>query len=486
MLFSRLCSEAGLGSIRRRGDAEVCRVVADSRRVREGDCFVAVRGTVDDGHRYIASAVAAGCSAVVCEDAAAVPSKIAYAVVDDARSAAGPLAQAILGWPGRKLTITGITGTNGKTTIAYILRHILRHAGKKVALLGTIEYETIAKTAPARTTTPDPIELAGMMAETVAAGGEHLVMEVSSHALDQHRTDGIEFDTAVFTNLSGDHLDYHGSMENYFAAKRRLFESLSDSAWAVLNRDEDYSEAIVPATRASILWYGLSTAADVSGRIDGIDMNGSRFLLRTGDGEAPVQTRLIGRHNIYNCLAAAATAKVLGVDCETVAAALATAEHVPGRLQRIDAAAPFDVLVDYAHTDDALDNVLSSLKPIAAGRLILVFGCGGDRDRTKRPRMAEAAENWADEIVVTSDNPRSEDPAAIIDEIMPGFSSKGRSKVRAEPDRRAAIAAALNLAETGDVVLVAGKGHENYQVVGDKRIQFDDAEIIRKIVSGSP
>ena len=485
MRFSQLCSDAGLGVASRRGDADVRAVVTDSRRAGAGGCFIAVRGPNTDGHQYIASAVAAGCTAVVCEDASAVPAEIACAVVADSRSAAGPMAQAALGWPCRKLIIAGVTGTNGKTTIIYLLRHILDLAGRKVAMLGTVSYETIANRTPARTTTPGAVELAGMMAEIVAAGGTHLVMEVSSHALDQRRTDGIDFDVAALTNLSGDHLDYHGSMENYFAAKRRLFEGLPADARVVLNRDEDCSEQMASATAATVVWYGLSAAADVSCRIDSIDITGGGFLLRTGGGEVHVQTSLIGRHNVYNCLAAAAAAEAMGVDIKTIAKALGQVRCVPGRLQRIKAETPFEVLVDYAHTDDALDKVLSALRPVTTGRLIVVFGCGGDRDRTKRPRMAGAAERWADAVIVTSDNPRSEEPTAIIEEIMTGFSSSARKKVRTEPNRRSAIASAIGSAGDGDVVLIAGKGHENYQVIGDERIHFDDVEIVEKIVAGS-
>lgn len=482
MRFSQLCAEAGLGVISRCGDVDVRAVVTDSRRASEGSCFVAVRGPDTDGHLYIASAVAAGAVAVVCEDASSVPAGVACAVVADSRSSAGPMAQAILGWPGRKLTITGVTGTNGKTTIIHLLRHILDLSGRKTAMFGTVSYDTIANSAPASVTTPGAVELAAMMGEVVAAGGTHLVMEASSHALEQRRSDGIDFDVAVFTNLSGDHLDYHGSMENYLAAKRRLFENLSADAWAVLNRDERYSESMASATAASVLWYGLSSAADVSARIDHIDITGSRFLLRSSGGEINVRTSLIGRHNVYNCLAAAAAAEAMGVDVKTIAEALGQVRCVPGRLQRIEVSAPFDVLVDYAHTDDAMDKVLSSLRPVSAGKLIVVFGCGGDRDRSKRPRMAAVAERWADAVIVTSDNPRNEKPAAIIEEISAGFSRLGREKVRTEPDRRSAIAEALKLAGDGDVVLIAGKGHENCQIIGDERIRFDDVEVVKNLL----
>ncbi len=439
---------------------------------------MAVRGTAADGHEYIASAVAAGCSAVVCERPTAVPPGSPHAVLADTRAAVGPLAQARRGWPARKLAVIGVTGTNGKTTLTYLLRHVLRRAGHKPAMLGTITYDTLGGSDDALTTTPGPVRLAELMGGMVEAGATHLVMEISSHALDQDRAAGIDFAVGVFTNLSGDHLDYHGTMAEYLAAKRRLFESLPAGAHAVLNRDDRHSEEMASATRAPVLWYGLSPAADVQGRIDGIDAAGSRFHVRCGGADAAVATGLIGRHNVSNCLAAAGAGVAMGIDLATVAAALSDAPGVPGRLQRVPSAAPFDVLVDYAHTDDALRNVLSALQPIKNGaRLILVFGCGGDRDPAKRPRMARVAEELADQIVVTSDNPRSEQPEEIIEAIVAGFSHAGRAKARVEPDRRQGIAAAIDLAAGGDIVLIAGKGHENYQVVGTQRVHFDDVEV---------
>jgi len=479
MRFSRLLAEALPASARPADDAEVRRVTIDSRGVREGDCFVAVRGTATDGHRFIAPAVAAGCAAVVCENATAVPPNIPCAVVPDTRAAAGPLAQAIRDWPGRKLTTVGVTGTNGKTTFTYILRHILQRAGHRAALAGTICYDTLDRSTPARNTTPDAVQLADMMADAVAAGATHMIMEVSSHALDQHRTDGIDFNVAVFTNLTGDHLDYHVDMANYFAAKRRLFASLAGGAVAVLNRDDPYGQDVFEAVAepVRVLWYGLSAAADVFGRIERLEARSSTFELVHAGREVSVRTPLVGRHNVYNCLAAGSAAIALGADVADVADALADVPYVPGRLQRVGAEAPFDVLVDYAHTDDALQNVLSALRPVVGGQLILMFGCGGDRDRTKRPRMAAVAEQWADRVVVTSDNPRTEDPQAIIDEILAGLTDRGRAKATVEPDRRDAIAAALEMAGAGDAVLIAGKGHENYQVVGARRIYFDDVQV---------
>ncbi len=482
MLLTKLLEAAEIAPRVRRADAEVHTVVADSRRAQRGCCFVAVRGPDDDGHRYIAQAVAAGCSAVVCQDSAAVPDHLPCAVVEDTHQAAAALAQALRGWPARRLTVIGVTGTKGKTTVSHLVRAVLAGAGCPAGLLGTIRYETGVRSAPAGNTTPGAVELAEMMAEMVQAGYTHLVMEVSSHALDQRRTAGIPFRVGVFTNFTGDHLDYHKTMAEYLRAKRSLLEALDARATAVLNQDDATVRQLASATRAKVSWYGLSSAADVYSRIERIDTAGTRFALIADAREVPVATALIGRHNVYNCLAAAATALALGVDLSTIAAALETVTTVPGRLQRVPVAGDYQVFVDYAHTDDALEKALSAIRPLAAGRLIVVFGCGGDRDRTKRPRMAAVAAQLADRVVVTSDNPRSEDPQAIIDEILTGLDEPGRDKTTVQADRGAAIAWAINDAQAGDIVLIAGKGHETYQVIADRRIHFDDAEVASECI----
>jgi UDP-N-acetylmuramoyl-L-alanyl-D-glutamate--2,6-diaminopimelate ligase len=471
MRFTELLAAAELKPLRQAGDADVIDVVADSRRCRAGCCFVALRGTETDGHGYVSQALAAGAAAVVCQDASAAPAGAAWAVVRDARVAVARLAQAIRGWPVRKLICMGITGTNGKTT-----------AGHSPALLGTITYQTPRRSVPAGTTTPEPITLAELTAEMAADGCTHLVMEASSHALDQRRTAGVEFRVGVFTNLSGDHLDYHHTMERYRAAKRRLFEDLGGDAVAVINRDDPAGQEMAAATKGALRWYGLSPAADLWAQIDRIDSAGTDFTFVAESGEVRARTPLIGRHNVFNCLAAALACRAVGVELTAAADALATVRYIPGRLQRVQTHAPFETFVDYAHTDDALRNVLSSLRPVTRGRLILVFGCGGDRDRTKRPRMARAAETLADEVVVTSDNPRSEKPEAIIEEICAGLSEDGRSKAAIEPDRGKAIALAVGLAGPGDVVLIAGKGHETYQVLGDRHIHFDDVEVAAEAI----
>jgi UDP-N-acetylmuramoyl-L-alanyl-D-glutamate--2,6-diaminopimelate ligase len=316
-----------------------------------------------------------------------------------------------------------------------------------------------------------------MTAEMVADGRTHVVMEVSSHALDQDRTAGLEPSVGVFTNLSGDHLDYHGTMDAYRAAKRRLFKALPADAAAVINRDDPAADDFAAATQAKVWWYGLSPAADVRARIDEIDAAGSRFALIAGEAQREVRTPLIGRHNVYNAVAAATAGLALGLELPAVGAALETVDRVPGRLERVDVTAPYQVFVDYAHTDDALENVLGALRPLTCGRLIVVFGCGGDRDRSKRPRMARVAESLADHVVITSDNPRGERPEDIIEEIVAGFSSAGRERADVEADRREAIRLAVERAGAGDLVVIAGKGHEKVQIVGDERIDFDDVQV---------
>ena len=485
MQFDELLTSAGMSTKDSTGRADVAAVVYDSRDARSGACFVAVRGWRHDGHDFIAAAVAAGCSAVVCEDATNVPDGVARAVVDDTHSALGLLAQAIAGSPARKLVNVGITGTNGKTTVAHLIFHILEAAGHPTALLGTVGYQTGRRSLEAGATTPDPVTLASATAEMVLAGRTHLVMEVSSHALDQNRTAGMDFRVGVFTNVSGDHLDYHMTMDKYVAAKRRLFESLGPGALAVINRHDNYADEMARAARdagASVSFYGLSDECDCAGHIAGLDDSGACFNVSTAGVEVEVHSPLIGRHNVMNSLAAIAASQALGVDLPAIVAVLAGCPVVPGRLEPVSGSGDYRVFVDYAHTDDALENVLSALNGIKRGRLIVVFGCGGDRDRTKRSRMGAVAVRLADRVVITSDNPRSEDPQAIIDEIVSGVDADRIDRCDLCADRREAIAMAIGLAETGDIVLIAGKGHETYQEIAGRRIDFSDVQVAAEIV----
>ena len=485
MQFDKLLTSAGLGAECTAGQVEITAVVYDSRDAGAGACFVAVRGWQHDGHDFIADAVAAGCSAVVCEDATNVPDSVACAVVDDTHIALGRLAQAIAGGPARKLVNVGITGTNGKTTVAHLIFNILEAAGHGAALLGTVGYNTGRRYLEASATTPDPVTLAGVTAEMVLAGQTHLVMEVSSHALDQNRTAGMDFRVGVFTNISGDHLDYHKTIDQYVSAKRRLFESLGPDAIAVINRHDDYADEMARAARgagASVNFYGLDGDCDCAGRIVSLDDAGTCFSVSTAGGEAEIRSPLIGKHNVMNSLAAIAASEALGVDLGVIGAALAASPVVPGRLEPVGGPGDYRVFVDYAHTDDALDNVLSALNGIKRGRLIVVFGCGGDRDRTKRPRMGSVALRLADRVVVTSDNPRSEEPQAIINEVLSGVDAGDIDRCEVCVDRREAIAMAIGMARSGDIVLVAGKGHETYQEIAGERIEFSDVQVAAEII----
>lgn len=484
MRFSELLHSSGIRVRLQRGDPDIADVQIDSRACRRGSCFLAVRGHVNDGHAFIRSAVRAGASAVVCQDIDRVPPDVPAAVVDSVQAAVGPIAQAFAGWPGRELRCVGITGTNGKSTVAWMLRQALRRLGCKTGLFGTIEYDDGTDVRPAVTTTPDPVTLAGMMRALLDSGGTHLVMEVSSHALHQSRAAGIDFDAGVFTNLTGDHLDYHHTMAEYLQAKQRLFEQLAPDAVAVVNRDDPVAEKMAAVTRAEVLYYGLSPLARLHARIEEIGVEGTAFGVSYDAQAAAARTPMIGRHNVYNYLAALGAMLALDVPLESAIEGLSAADSVPGRLERVAGDAPFSVFVDYAHTDDALTNVLGALLPVTCGRVIVVFGCGGDRDRAKRPRMGQVASTFADEVVITSDNPRGEPPREIIDQILDGLSPSARKKAHVQSDRRKAIALSLSLAGKGDTVLIAGKGHETYQEVRGQRTAFDDRVVAGELLAG--
>jgi len=458
-------------------------LIDDSRSVHPGACFVAVRGVGCDGHDFVPAAVASGAAAIVVDRDGPAPSGVAVVRVDDTRCALAQLASAYYGLCDVEpmLRIIGITGTNGKTTVGWLLRSILQAAHHHTAMLGTVEYDLVSERRTSPLTTPGSIELCRNLAAARAAGATHAVLEVSSHALDQRRCDGLTFTAGVFTNLTGDHLDYHQSMGAYFSAKRRLFDMLAPSAVAVVNIDDPMGELLAQNTAAPVVTYGIdSSQADVRADIEGMDRRATEFVLRGRAMEWSIRTPLIGRHNVLNALAASATAEALGVSPEAIRSGLEKVSGVPGRLQRAEPQGwPYSVFIDYAHTDDALGNVLRTLRLLTTGTLRCVFGCGGDRDRTKRPRMAAVVGTLADVAYVTSDNPRTEDPHAIIDEILRGFSPSHACRIVVNVDRKQAIEAALMDAEAGDTVLIAGKGHETYQLVGDRVLPFDDVEVAR-------
>ena len=457
----------------------------DSRSVREGACFFARVGTKSDGRAYIADAIARGAVAVVVPKGSAEPSDLPAHVawveaVDPARAAA-EIAERFFGSPSRTLDLIGVTGTNGKTTIAYLVQQLLSSAGIRTGLIGTVEIDDGVRRTPSMLTTPPALELSELFARMMDNGCRAAAMEVSSHALDQRRVAALLFRTAIFTNLTGDHLDYHGTMENYAAAKARLFSMLDPTGVAVINVDDPWHGVMVDAARgagARVLRVSLVDAsADCVGTVHRMGLDAMDVSFRGPWGLIEMRLPLVGRHNAMNALQAAAAAWSRGVDASRLAQALSTCAAPPGRLQPVAVGgAGFSVLVYYAHSDDALANVLTALRPTVptGGRLRVVFGCGGDRDRTKRPRMAKVACEGADEIIVTSDNPRTEDPQQIIREILEGVPEADRARVSIEVDRAKAIAQVVSTARAGDIILIAGKGHEDYQIIGTEKKSFDD------------
>lgn len=454
-------------------------ICVDSRAVRRGDIFVAVKGTVCDGHDFIPQAAANGARYVVCEantQYAIRDTQYEPVVLDSTSEAPAILAQAAHGYPASKLTNLAVTGTNGKTTVAFLVRSIIQQAGAKCGLIGTVMYDTCSgQSHEARLTTPDCLDIAARQAEMVVNGAKYMIIEASSHALSQSRLSQIDFKAAAFTNLAGDHLDYHKTEQDYLAAKTRLFSTLAPDATAVLNKQSPHAESIAVVTAAELLWYGIDSQADLIAHIESMDTSGTVFTMEFAGASATVRTPLLGLYNVSNCLAASGLCLAAGFDLKTVSAGISALEAIPGRLEKVEGG-DFSVIIDYAHTDDALKNVLATLKPLCKGNLRVVFGCGGDRDKTKRPRMAKVAEAMADAVIVTSDNPRTEQPDAIINDILTGFKNANAKNITVEPDRRKAIALAIQQAKKNDIVLLAGKGHENYQITGKKKFDFSDAK----------
>jgi UDP-N-acetylmuramoyl-L-alanyl-D-glutamate--2,6-diaminopimelate ligase len=459
-------------------NVEVAGVREDSRQVRQGDLFVARPGTKADGAQFVADAKARGAVAVVSQTPLPkASSPLPQVIVPDSGAAASVLANLFHGSPGEKVRVLAVTGTNGKTTTTYLIRHLLSKIKTRCGLIGTVEIDDGRTRREATMTTPAATDIAELLASMRDKGCRACAIETSSHALDQGRVAGVPFAGAAFTNLTGDHLDYHKTMENYAAAKAKLFASLHPSAVAVVNAADKWSPKMVENCQGRVLRFGFGKNADYTARDTSYTAQGSQFVLHTPDGRAEVSLPMVGKHNVENALAAAAlVGEVCGLSVHQLAGGLRDAQGAPGRLQAVRVGQPFAVLVDYAHTDDALDNVLSALKPLCRGRLRVLFGCGGDRDRTKRPRMARTAEKWADAVYVTSDNPRTEDARSILNEIASGFSPEGVRKTIVEIDRRRAIEAVLSDAQANDVVLIAGKGHENYQIIGTEKHHFDDVE----------
>jgi UDP-N-acetylmuramoyl-L-alanyl-D-glutamate--2,6-diaminopimelate ligase len=449
----------------------------DSRRVTPGAVFVAITGERFNGATFAPEAIGLGAAAVVSDQPAPGPQSVPWMHVRDARLALAHLSAAFYGHPSRALRVVGITGTNGKTTTSYLVRAVLERGGWPCGLVGTVHYSVGADLVEAPRTTPEALDLQALFRRMADAGAHACAMEVSSHALALRRVDATHFAAAVFTNLTQDHLDFHGDMDRYFAAKRLLFDMLPAGAPAIVNIDDPCGPALA-AECPRVVSYGLSALAAVHPGPVSPSLEGLAFEAMTPAGPIAIRSRLAGRFNLYNLLAAVATGVALDVPAEAIAGGLAALRAVPGRLQIVSE--PGDdvvVIVDYAHTDDALANVLEAVRPMTAGRLVTVFGCGGDRDRKKRPLMGAVAARLADVVIVTSDNPRSEHPERILDDIERGVPDAAAPRWTREADRREAITRAVLDAAPSDVVVVAGKGHERYQIIGDRVLPFDDVDV---------
>lgn len=473
-------------------DVAITNVTYDSRHVQPGALFICLTGAHVDGHDYIGDAYRRGAVAAVVEKHVNAPAAMTVVETPSTREAMQVMAPYFFAYPARRLRMIGVTGTNGKTTTTHLIRAILRQAGYRVGLIGTIHTLVEDEEWPVKNTTPDVIDLQATLAAMVEARVDYVVMEVSSHALAMGRTAGCEFDIGVFTNLTRDHLDFHKTFANYIAAKAKLFAGLGapDSVKpvaekaAVVNTDDAAAAEMIRSCQVPMITYGIKGSADITAREITVTARGVSFTALLDETRLPLQLHLTGMFNVYNALAAIGTARACGIDTAVIKTALEKFSSVPGRFEFVDAGQPFGIIVDYAHTPDGLENILKTAQEFTKGQLIVVFGCGGDRDRTKRPIMGEIAVRYADVIIVTSDNPRSENPAAIIRDIEEGIRKTLPPEKHHESivDRREAIKRALSIARPHDVVIIAGKGHETYQILNDRTIPFDDREVAKEVM----
>ena len=463
-------------------DVEITGITNDSRKVRPGYLYVAIKGYKADGHNFIKKSLECGAQAIVSEEKLSLDTSIPQIVVRNTRKALSSLSCCFYNNPSQKINVVGVTGTNGKTTTTFLTKSIIEKAGYEAGLIGTINYQIGGKMITAQETTPESVELQRLIAEMVEAKIKFAVMEVSSHSAIQHRIENIDFKTAVFTNITTEHLDYHKTISNYMNAKLELFKNLRKDSFAVLNADDEFSEYFADRTNAKILWYGIKNDADIKAEICRESTSDIMIKLKYSGKEIDMKMPFVGVHNVYNVLAAVASAISLGFELDVIKSGIETAPTVPGRLESVPCNRGFEVVVDYAHTPHALETVLQALRNLVKGRILLVFGCGGDRDKEKRPLMGRIADEKSDVFWLTNDNPRSEDPLNIIDGIKAGI-KPGRS-FHTQINRHKAIADALSEAKDGDLVLVAGKGHEKYQIIKDTITPFDDREVIKAILSG--
>lgn len=478
MRLHQLLHEAGLPTLQS-SDREITGITADSRQVQSGMLFVAIPGFTRDGHDFIPDAISRGAAAVAVERDVAVPDGMSRIVVPNSRETLAHLSSAYFGHPSRRLSVIGITGTNGKGTTAYLIEAILNRAGRSCGIIGTMGAKIGDETITLERTTPEAPDLQRLLSEMVRRRMRYVTVEVASHALALQRVAGIRFAAAVFTNLTQDHLDFHKTFDEYRTIKRRLFEMVEPDGVSVINVDDPSGAAMAAGSRAPVVTYGITSDADVRARDVRLQLAGTEFRVESSRGAAPVRSRLHGRFNVYNSLAAIAVAHWAGLSPDAIVPTLETFPGVPGRFESINQGQPFGVVVDYAHTPDGLQNVLQTAKDFVRGRLLVVFGCGGDRDRSKRPIMGRLAADLADVAIVTSDNPRTETPEAIIEEILKGIRERD-NRIEVEPDRRKAIYRAIELARPGDMVIIAGKGHEPYQEINGVKHPFDDRLIARE------
>jgi len=485
MKLSTLAQELKEKTVEGDDAVEITGISTDSRKVQPGDLFVGISGNIEDGHQYMGEALKRGAAALVGETSPPDIAGAAFIRVPNSRIAVAFLAEAFYGHPSRELNVVGITGTNGKSSTLYLIRSILDAAGLKSSGIGTICYSVADTTVPALNTTPGPIELSFALRRAVDAGHTHFIMEVSSHALHQYRVEALRFKVAVYTNLSLDHLDYHHSIDEYFKAKRHLFELLSEKiegTAAVICADDSRSGEIAATTNVKKMTFGITNQADIHASNVHTSLGSTSFDVTTPQGEFSAELKLLGRHSVYNSLAATGAGLALGVDIPTIKKGLESLTIVPGRFERIHEGQSLEVVVDYAHTPEALKLLLESARSICKGKVILVFGAGGNRDRTKRPEMGKLAATLADFTIVTSDNPRLEDPYRIVLDLEIGFQKSGKERGQdylVIVDRREAIEEALASAEPDDIVIIAGKGHETYQVFKDETVEFDDRAVVR-------
>ncbi|MDO9464470.1 MAG: UDP-N-acetylmuramoyl-L-alanyl-D-glutamate--2,6-diaminopimelate ligase [bacterium] len=486
MKLQKLISDLGSFTTSGKKDIEINGIASDSNNVKSGFIFISIKGLKADGHNFINDAISRGAAALIVEKDVEVLEDITIMRVPDTKKILPVIADTFYNYPSNRMSIIGVTGTNGKTTTTYFIDQIFRKAGHKTGIIGTINYQIGDRIIPAVNTTPDPIQLRALLNQMLEVNTEIAVMEVSSHAIAQRRIAGIEFDTCIFTNLTPEHLDYHETFGKYQDTKLQLFEQMGKSSKkntakkAIINIDDPVSRRFFDVCQVDIITYGLNTNASVYATDIRSTLNGSCFKLRIGSESIEVKINLTGKYNIYNALAATSAALAFGLSLDEIKSGLESLKSVPGRFEKITTDAGFCIIVDYAHTPDGMKQVLSTARDLTPNRIITVFGCGGDRDRLKRPQMGRISSELSDYTIITSDNPRTEDPMKIIEEIIQGIKDTSSSALEIIPDRKSAIRRAIELAKENDLVMILGKGHETYQVLKDTVVPFDDRQVAKK------